>query len=395
MHWFLRLVNDGNIGKVARALRNAFTISVRNELLCHENDRGFNAGRMAVENNNEEMLDLLLQYMTHFQLTKRAECDGMCVIQRAVQLKPAWFAKFKSDKPVTKIEKQEIQTMLHMLVEVEDIDNEEKYQQLWQDIGEVFRTMHLKAAAGFIGKSLAQLHVNMPLRLFETCCSSLKDPELLVELVRISIEFENESFFKHILRNVPKYLDIFPLVLEGKKFFIQYFFESGRSLTRDDFQFCVHRNAILYWDLADILAKDKFFEPVKIPKYISARKFGVLLEAGFFLDLEKQLNRDSPFVNLGDSRCKGVPHLAALAVTTVREQLLLVHKKNLKHLSQHLLLDLPDVVRDQIACPFTDRQVKRIWEHVESTGLGLCHCGPLMQYYGNVVCAQKDACVFV
>ena len=265
VHWFLRLVNDGNIRKVARALRNAFSISVRNELLSKEDARGFNAGRVAVENNNEEMLDLLLQFMTHFQLTERAECDGMCLVQRAVQVNPGWFAKFTSDKPVTKIEKQEIQTILSILVEVEDIDNEEKYQQLWHDIGEIFQTMDVKAAAGFIGKSLAKLHVNMPLRLLETCSSSLRDPELLVELVRISIEFENESFFKQILKSLPKSLDIFYLVLEGKKFFIQNFFESGGSLTRDHFEFCVHQDAILYWDLADILTKDKFLNLWRSP----------------------------------------------------------------------------------------------------------------------------------
>ena len=377
MHWFLRLVNDGNIGKVARALRNASTISVRNKLLWKENDQGFIAGRIAVENGDEEMFDLLLRYMTNFHLTLNAISDDMCVAQRAVQLHPAWFAKFKSD-------------MLPLIVEVDDIDNEEKYEQLWRDIGEVLQAMPLKNVCWFIGKSLAKMHVNMPLRLLETFSSSLKDDRrVFAELVKISIQVENKSFFKQMLKSLPENFSVFFLVCEGKKFFIKYFFESGCSLTWQDFQFCVHRIAILFLDLAKILAKDKFFAHVKVPRDISIHKFGVLLEAGFFLELEKQYNQDSPLVHLGDSGCKGVPLLAELAVTKVRELLLLVHRKNLKFLSKNLLSGFPNVVHDQIANPFTDRSkaVERIWDCASRSSDVICNCGPMVQFLGNMVCA--------
>ena len=334
----------------------------RIELLSKEKIGGFNAARLAVENKDEKMMDLLVQYMTYSQLTKTATCDGLCVIQRAAQVNPSWFEKFKSHHPEPRIKRKEEETMLSMMIEVEDIDNQEKYPELW----ERFQMMSLATAVSFIKKSLTKCHVMLPLKMLEKFGSSIQfqNPVDLEVLVRLSVQFKNEGFFEETLKLLAKDVSIFHWVVKGKQSFIDIFFASGRSITLKDVDFCIHSRAVGSWDVRYVLEKDPFFcENIKVPGCVSTCKFAQLLEAGFFMKLEKIFLRSSPLAKLPGSQLPlGVPTLGALGTVAYRDCLLVQHKKNLRYLSQHELSDLPDLVRNQITGPFTKAEAAKIRE---------------------------------
>ena len=87
--------------------------------------------------------------------------------------------------------------------------------------------------------------------------------------------------------------------------------------------------------------------------------------------------------------------LAALAVTKVRECLLLVHRKNLTYLSKNLLSNFPHVVQDQIAHPFTNEAVERIWDCASSSSVVFCNCSPMVHFLGNMVCGWNEVFVCI
>ena len=123
---FLKLVEQGNLEQVQRLLSRA-SEDMRDRLLKEETSAGFNAGRLAVERNDELMIDLLLQHMTHFHITNSFVSTGMSVFTRAVQINPDWFAKFENVDTC--------ENLLTLLVlEVDDLDNEKKYCELWNKL---------------------------------------------------------------------------------------------------------------------------------------------------------------------------------------------------------------------------------------------------------------------
>ena len=175
------------------------------EQLCHHDlhlqlsytDRnGHNACRIVVERGDEQMFDMLLPFLLPEHFVFNSELDGLSAIQRAVDLNPKWYTKFNvpsiTDLPVLNseaklalspiaehllmLEKGDMspETVYLMLLDLEDMDNGEKYEALWKD----FLTQDAKAVSTFILKCLKRKFQKLAWKMLVTRTSSLSASKL-------------------------------------------------------------------------------------------------------------------------------------------------------------------------------------------------------------------------
>lgn len=348
MDWFLQLVFDGDVAKVERKLRNAANVEYRDELLCRQNYQGFNAGRLAVERKNEEMLDMLLKYMTTFQLTNTSVSDGLSVIQRAVQVNPEWIAKFRFVATHA--------NLLLSMVEIEDMDEEGKYHELWRE----FSTLKVNDAVLFLARGLKRGHIKLVLRMLDIYAPRISE-EQFVFLTRLSIQQENFLFLGQSLHLLPRTASIFyDIVCSGSRLCMVLFWKSGRSLTKIDFFHLVSQDTVPLEIVEDVLTRGQYVECVRFPRTVSFDKFVMFLNAGFYVHFEKAMSRFTWPKSAEEPEVKDVMRLETLAAMQIRENLLFAQKKNLKFVCERQLLNVPEIIQGKIQHPYSKEHLKRI-----------------------------------
>lgn len=367
MNWFLELVQQGNLEKVHGYLSGA-TEDMRDRLLKEKTSAGFNAGRLAVERNDENMLDLLLQYMSHFHVTKLLSSDRMSVFTRAVQVNPGWFSKFQN------VDTREL-LFMRLASQVDDLDNQEKYCQLWNE----FTTISTRYAHAFMDKLLRKRHKTLASWIFNVHGRSLKT-WCLKQLLWRAMEQENHCFFKQALDILPEGEHLFHVRKLGgtagvNPKFIEIFFDSGREITEWDIHMLA-APAIPSESVEAFLVRGLFFEcffhrGLRVGGWVSRKKFALFLEAGFFTAYENIfatiVNREEKNTEADHSYAASTtdaPLLASLALSRVRLNLLQTHRKNITYIfRQGLEGHLPAVLQNQIQHPYSDIQISRIFTH--------------------------------
>lgn len=377
----MKLVEQGNLKQVQRHLSKA-TEDLKDRLLKEEAPAGFNAGRLAVERNDELMIDLLLQHMTHFHITNSFVSDGMSVFTRAVQINPDWFAKFENVDTC--------ENLLTLLVlEVDDLDNEKKYCELWNKFTTIFQGE--ARVSTLICKILRKRHRKLALKMLQEYGGTMKAP-LLKGLLQKSVQLGNMDFFQQALNILPQCESVLDSILFGvlsrdnfralnemnedrsrvRAACLDILFDSGRELTVED----INRLAgpdISADTVQQFLANGQFCEVffqhgLEVGPSLTKEKFALFVDAGFFTAYEKSfnnclnqvLNTEDPLMSPTD-----VPLLAALALVKVRQNILRQHMKNIFFVFERGLCSfLPNVLQRQIQHPFSDDQMTMLHTRV-------------------------------
>ena len=200
------------------------------EQLCHHDlhlelsdtdDNGHNACRIVVERGDEHMFDMLLPFLLPEHFVEKSELDGLSAIQRAVDLNPKWYTKFNvpsiTDVPsinsetksamsplaesLLLLEKGDMspETVYLMMLDLEDMDNTEKYEALWKD----FLTQEAEAVSTFILKCLKRKFRKLAWKMLVTRTSSLSASTLSNFMNRgFPLFSDNEGL---IIRNFEKF----------------------------------------------------------------------------------------------------------------------------------------------------------------------------------------------
>ena len=355
-------------------------------VLGNDSDEGFVAGRRAVEANNEDMLDLLLEHMAPIHWVKRSRVDDLSTIQRAVQVNPAWLTKFNLHslndvKAVSSEAKSDLslETVLLMMLDLDDMDNREKYKELWNE----YEKQDAKAASIFIRKCLQRKHVALASTMLHKYASSI-DVEPYVDLLDASIEYDNPGFFKSAQETLPKGASIISYILNSEKDWpLDIFLKSEHEITRDEFRHILYRDSIPETILSKILQKGvHLYDGAYIRRQLPEEKFALFLQSGFFPAVETlfQLQcRGAPMLCTEPCAYKfvGVSTLADLAVMLIRNRLILSQNKSLQFICAKLKYQdktLPKQVQEQLLKPFRaehmefirdihDRFVESLYSH--------------------------------
>ena len=369
------------------------------EQLCHHDlhlqlsytDRnGHNACRIVVERGDEQMFDMLLPFLLPEHFVFNSELDGLSAIQRAVDLNPKWYTKFNvpsiTDLPVLNseaklalspiaehllmLEKGDMspETVYLMLLDLEDMDNGEKYEALWKD----FLKQDAEALSTFILKCLKRDFRKLAWKMLRARTSSI-NRKCLVELLKAAMECDFPDFFIDALEVLPKGVSIVCEILEsGKKRYLDIFLDMKREFTLFDSINIVGSDSISKNTLSDIMDRGlPLFSDNRglIPRFPGFDKFCLLLQAGFFPNEEKLFLQRAPgsvFVRFGRPDIvlddDDVPTLQTLAVNQIRQALICSQKKSMQFVCKSLLGDvrIPQILKPSLVQPYTKAQMQLI-----------------------------------
>ena len=385
---------------------------------------GRNACRFVVERRDEQMFDVLLPFLLPEHFVERSKLDGLSAIQRAVQLNPEWYSKFNvpfmNDAPFIplKVESEEEseeereeereaerkqreaerkhreaereareeweeerrervsmlkretspETVYLMMLDLEDMDNGEKYEALWKD----FLQQDAEALSTFILKCLKRDFRKLAWKMLRARTSSI-NRKCLVELLKAAMECDFPDFFIDALEVLPKGVSIVCEILEsGKKRYLDIFLDMKREFTLFDSINIVGSDSISKNTLSDIMDRGlPLFSDNRglIPRFPGFDKFCLLLQAGFFPNEEKLFLQRAPgsvFVRFGRPDIvlddDDVPTLQTLAVNQIRQALICSQKKSMQFVCKSLLGDvqIPQIFKPLLVQPYTKAQMQLI-----------------------------------
>ena len=344
---FLRAVRDGDHQRVRALLKRS---KKKQPKMCENKSHGgYIAARIALENNDEEMFDMLLPKTKYKELFEGA-LDDVSVFEKALSINPAWIDKFDqlSDEPRV--------SFLFTAMNIADLDDEERFAPLWNEM------CHCKVmfAHFMITRAITKRHFKLSEKLVNAHLDKISDRNLNT-MARAAVEYRNIPVMKLLfprLKAAKTDTDVFQLIIrENNLDMFQELAKLDWPLTERHL-YSLGRSDVKISTVKAVLDTGAFVKNLHFPKdEMEPVKFGVLAEAGFFIAAE-QLYLRTPRENTE------FPTLRALAVTGVREALTNAQNSNLRHIiiCKKKLKDWPRELVDNTAHPGFDwMYVKDAW----------------------------------
>ena len=348
MNWFLEAIKCGDYERVKSALENSCE-DQKTLLLKSKTLAGYGPARVAIEVNDENMLDIILQHVDpeHF-LQETDAMDGKSDFVRAIEKNPDWFSKFIHFD-------DDLSNILFQAICVADIDDQIKYKNLWKRFTACLQEDQDRAYL-FIRKAIRKRKRNLSLHWWNTFGQDIA-PEFMFDLMEASVKYGNVPLFQGVLPRLTSNSGILSCIASnGQSEMLSIFLKSEPKLTCHDLQSACQSRVKLS-DLSAIMNTGILLKDLALPKQPNLEKWAAFLNAGFFIETEKKFALIGPktqaFVH--DMLC-----LASLAVIQVRENLLSGFQKNLEVVCREKLSDLPEVMRNQIQRPYSKLQIKNM-----------------------------------
>ena len=309
--------------------------------------RGYIAARIALENSDEEMFDMLLPRTKYKELFQGAE-DNVSVFEKAVSVNPSWIDKFD------KLSIEPRFSILFSTLNISDLDNEEKFSSLWSEMC----CCDPAFAHNLITKAIEKRHLKLSKKLVNAHLEEIKDQDLM-GMTGAAVEYGNLPVLKLLLPRLRSTIHavvvLAKVVTHNNLDMLDTLVKLDWPITKGD-MYSLGRYEVNMSTVKALLDTGVFMTNVHFPKNeMSPRKFQVMAEAGFFIPSEKLYLLTLP-------EGEQFPTLRAFAVTAVREGLTNAQQKNLQFICKNKLDGWPNKIVSTIMQPgFSWKHVWVVW----------------------------------
>ena len=301
---------------------------------------GHSPARLAVEAQNFHILSVILVFFDQVQdfVHKSQTVDGKTDFEWALERDPDWLTSIFQNLSC------ECQmTILKRILGTADLDNRQIHQHLWN----FFPNVPPFDVHFVISGAILNEHRDLSLHLFSILGQHL-EPLEVADLAEKAIDKKNFAFLQHVLPQVDMCnFSIFRKIAHSNDLeLLQIFLEcpSSKLFKRDVRALCSVQ--VETFMLTAVLGKGFLRRNLALPKATHLSKWTAFINAGFFVERETTMVRDSP----------QVPLLAFLAVVKIRRHLVSASHQNLDVLHRRLVC-VPNAVQEQIWKPFSRNQI--------------------------------------
>ena len=345
MNWFLEAVHDGDHCLVETALTNCDQ-PTKDLLLGSTTLGGFGPARVAMEVNDEQMIEIILAHAGYKSFLERGTAsDRKTDFETALAMNPVWFDRFLEFG-------ESKETLLEFAVRIPKLSVKPQFKHIW----DMFATVEIGQAARFMMNAIKRRDRELSQHLWNFHGHRLPDDKLL-DLAVASIGYSDVKLFQHIFPNLTSSSSmIFPhIAVSGQQELFEIFLQGGSKITKRDVDLICQDDDVKTCFVEAVLSTGIMGDGITVSEETDMSKWELFLKAGFFIESETKALRIAPKAK--ENTSNNFPCLATMAVVQVRKNLLAAFKQNLFFLCRENKLHLPEVVCNEIREPYSQEQI--------------------------------------